>query len=178
MLMLMFYLGDDRYTLDSKQVIEVIPRVALKPLHHAPECMPGLFNYRSHLVPVIDLCHLIRNQPCRPHLSSRIILINYQPQETSNHGQGQTSDENTLPSQILGLMVERVTGTFRKHETEVFNSGIQIDSAPYLGEMIADDQGMIQCLRVNHLLPESQRNYLLSPQENLLEGNGRGKTRN
>lgn len=157
--MLMFYLGDDRYALESRRVIEVIPRISLKTLHHAPECMPGLFNYRSHLVPVIDLCHLIRGNPCRPHLSTRVILVNYHTRDASDKT---LSADDDLPSHILGLMVERITGTFHRRETEVFNSGIRIDSAPYLGEMIADDQGMIQCLNVGHLLPESQRNYLLT----------------
>lgn len=164
MLMLLFYVGDDRYALESKQVIEVIPKVALKTLHQAPNYMPGLFNYRSRLVPVIDLCHLIRGNSCRSYLSTRIILVNYQAPTEVDEGKSPAFTENyasTRPSNILGLMTERVTGTFRKQETEQFDSRIQVDTAPYLGEMIADEQGMIQCINVESLLLESQVNYLL-----------------
>ncbi|MBD2774162.1 chemotaxis protein CheW [Iningainema sp. BLCCT55] len=161
MLMLLFYVGNDRYALESKLVIEVIPKVELKKLHNAPNYMPGLFNYRNRLVPVIDLCHLIGGHPCSSHLSTRIILVNYQ-------GETALSLQETLPenylaptshTKILGLMAERITGTLRKQETELFDSGIQVDAAPYLGEMIADGQGMIQCIHVEHLLPDSQKKF-------------------
>jgi chemotaxis-related protein WspB len=151
MLMLLFYIGEDRYALETKRVVEVLPMVKLKALHHAPEYIPGLFNYRSHLVPVIDLCHLIRGSPCSSHLSTRIILVNYQ-------GCREPSDRS---SQILGLMAERVTDTLNKPETEFVDPGIKLDAAPYLGEMITDEQGMIQCVRVEYLLPESQQINLL-----------------
>ena len=169
MLMLLFCVGDDRYALESKRVIEVIPKMALKTLHHAPDYMPGLFNYRSHLVPVIDLCYLIRGSPCRSYLSTRIILVNYQnadapsgvsvaplQQEASFPTLAENYSERIRSSNILGLMAERVTGTFHKQETELFDSGIKVDTAPYLGEMIADGQGMIQCIQLKSLLPESQ----------------------
>jgi chemotaxis-related protein WspB len=179
MLMLLFYVGDDRYAIESSRVVEVIPRVALKTLHGAPEYIPGLFNYRSQLVPVIDLHHLIRGNPCRPHLSTRIILVNYQrhdsPEgdflsfaERDSHAAvapDYTNARLTPTSQILGLMAERVTETLNKSETEFVAPGIQVDAAPYLGEMITDEQGMIQFVRVEYLLPESQRTYLLPSQE-------------
>ncbi len=154
MLMLLFYIGEDRYALETKRVVEVLPMVKLKTLHHAPAYIPGLFNYRSRLVPVIDLCHLIRGSPCRSHLSTRIVLVNYQVRR-------EPSDRSW---QILGLMAERVTDTLNKPETEFVDPGIKLDAAPYLGEMITDEQGMIQCVRVEYLLPESQQINLLPQQ--------------
>jgi len=128
-------------------------------MHSAPEYIAGLFNYRGHLVPVIDLCQRIQGRAARAYLSTRIVLVNCQFPDTSEENSG--SSRGPL---ILGVMAERVTETLDKPETE-FVSGIKIDSTPYLGEMIADDRGMIQFVRVEHLLPESQTNYLLPQQE-------------
>ncbi|MGL5063830.1 MAG: chemotaxis protein CheW [Microcoleus sp.] len=156
MLMLLFYVGDDRYALDSRRVVEVVPTVVLKKLHGAPEYIPGLFNYRGHLVPVIDLCQMIQGTPARAYLSTRIVLVNCQLPDISQE------DDRTLHSPIiLGLMAERVTETLDKPETEFVSPGINVDTTPYLGGMIADDRGMIQFVRVEHLLPESQTTYLL-----------------
>lgn len=149
MLMLLFYIGDDRYALECRQVVEVVPRVALKKVHHAPDYIAGLFNYRNLIVPVMDLCHLIRGVPCRPNLSTRIILVNYPDRDQT--------------IQVLGLMAERVTETLNKPETE-FVPGITVDAAPYLGKLIKDEQGMIQCIRLEYLLPSPQA-YLLPVQE-------------
>ena len=160
MLMLLFYVGDDRYALDSRRVVEVVPTVTLKKIHNAPEYISGLFNYRGHLVPVIDLCQMIQGREARAYLSTRIVLVNCQFPDTSEGNGG--SLRGPL---ILGLMAERVTETLDKPETEFVSPGIKIDSTPYLGEMIADDRGMIQFVRVEHLLPESQKTYLLPQQE-------------
>ena len=159
MLMLLFYVGGDRYALDTKRVIEVIPRVTLKKVYHAPEYIAGLFNYRGCLVPVIDFCHLINGTPSHPYLSTRIILINCQG---SNQSQPQSPNEGSI-TRILGLMAERVTDTLNKSEREFINPGIKVEDSPYLGEMITDEQGMIQFLQVENLLPETPDKNLLIP---------------
>ena len=68
MLMLLFDVWDDRYATDSRRVVEVVPTLTLKKLHSAPEYLPGLFNYRGHLVPAIDLSQMI--QKGRPALTA------------------------------------------------------------------------------------------------------------
>ena len=148
MLMLLFYAGDDLYALDSSQVVEAIPVVKLRKVHHAPDYVAGLFNYRGKIVPVIDLCHLIQGKPSRSHLSTRIIMVSYRSQENIDY--------------CLGLMAERVTETLNRSNAEVAEAGIQVGDAPYLGEMILNDQGMIQCIHLEHLLSDAQHTYLLS----------------
>lgn len=44
MLMLLFHVESDLYALDSRQVVEVIPRVLLRKVPYAPEYVAGLFN--------------------------------------------------------------------------------------------------------------------------------------
>nr|WP_236505710.1 chemotaxis protein CheW [Tychonema sp. BBK16]MCF6373283.1 chemotaxis protein CheW [Tychonema sp. BBK16] len=158
--MLLFYVGDDRYSLDSRRVVEVVPTVTLKKIHQAPDYIPGLFNYRGRLVPVIDLCHLIQGTHCRAYLSTRIVLVNCQSQDASD------ANNPSQKPQILGLMAERVTETLNKPESEFISPAIKVDASPYLGEIITDDRGMIQFVRVEHLLPASdQQTYLLPNQQ-------------
>lgn len=151
MLMLLFYVGDERYVLESKLVVEVIPLVGLKKLHNAPDYVAGLFKYRSNIVPAIDLCQLMQGTACRSVLSSRIVLVNY--------------IRGDRTPQLLGLMAERVTQTLTKTEADLVDPGITLNAAPYLGKIITDEQGMIQCIRVEHLLPGSQEAYLLPESE-------------
>ncbi|MEB3180169.1 MAG: chemotaxis protein CheW [Nostocaceae cyanobacterium] len=149
MLMLLFYVGDDLYALDSAQVVEIIPRVVLRKIHHAPDYVAGLFNYRGVIVPVIDLCHLIQGKASRPYLSTRIIMVNY------------IAKDNT--KRCLGLMTERVTETLNKSDTEVMGVETEFDEAhPYLGNIIMDEKGMIQRIRLEYLLSDSQHKYLLA----------------
>lgn len=157
--MLLFYIGDDRYALESQRVVEVVPKIALNKLHNAPDYIPGLFNYRGFLVPVIDLRHLIQGTACRNYLSTRIILVNCQKREEFAKVQAPS------PVQILGLMAERVTETLHQSETEWVAAGVKLDTAHYLGEMMADERGIIQWVRVEHLLPKIQPNSLLPQSE-------------
>jgi chemotaxis-related protein WspB len=148
MLMLLFYVGNDLYALDSSQVVEVIPKVLLRKVYQVPEYVAGLFNYRGAIVLVIDLCHLIKKQPSRSFLSTRIIMVNYVGKNDTNCW--------------LGLMAERVTETLNKSDIGQEDTEPLVGNAPYLGEMIMDEKGMIQRIRLEYLLLDSQRKFLLA----------------
>jgi chemotaxis-related protein WspB len=151
MLLLVFYLGDERYALEGSRVVEVIPMVTLRRLPHAPDHVAGLFNYRGGVVPVIELGQLIQGRPCHPCLSTRIILVTcVSPRDQTPH--------------TLGLMAERVTETIQKSKADLVPSGIAVKEAPYLGEIILDEGGMIQCVHLDHLLPESLSDALFHGQ--------------
>ncbi|MEH2293651.1 chemotaxis protein CheW [Nostoc sp.] len=151
MLMLLLNIGNERYAIESRQVVEVIPLVVLKTLPHQPEYIAGVFNYRGRIVPVIDLCQLMRGKPSSEYLSTRIVLVNYWG----------SNNPELKAAYILGLMTEQVVETLHKSESEFVDPNIQIDTAPYLGKMIVDEQGMIQCLRVEYLFSEAQQLNLL-----------------
>jgi chemotaxis-related protein WspB len=91
-------------------------------------------------------------------LSTRIVLVNCQRHDASD-------DDPAQRPQILGLMAERVTETLNKPESEFISPAIKVDASPYLGEIITDDRGMIQFVRVEHLLPESYQQTYLLPQQ-------------
>lgn len=151
MLMLLFSCEDALYALDTSQVVEVIPRVILRKVHRVPEYIAGLFNYRGAIVPVLDLCHLIQGKPSKSYLSTRIIMVNYVDQENTKR--------------YLGLMAERVTETLNKPDAEFMDAESQINEAAYLGEMIMDEKGMIQRIRLEYLLSDVQHKYLLAAGE-------------
>lgn len=145
--MLIFYVGNERYALETSNVVEVIPTVLMRDIPHAPEYVAGLFNYRGTIVPAIDLCRLIKGTPSRAALSTRIIVVNYHHEHTAS---------------LLGLMAERIADTLRHTDIELMNAGFQPEDAPYLGEVMVDRQGMIQRIEVESLLPASQRSLLLA----------------
>ncbi|MCT7981426.1 chemotaxis protein CheW [Laspinema sp. C5] len=147
MLMLLFYVGPDRYALGCSQVVEVIPLVELRKLYHAPEYMAGLFNYRGSIVPVLDLCHLIQGSGSGNCLSTRIILVNYQ--------------QKNQTSRLIGLMAERVTDTLNVPESQFNDEGIHLENAAYLGKIIMDEEGTIQQLRLDSLLSQQAEAFLL-----------------
>ncbi|MDF5706178.1 MAG: chemotaxis protein CheW [Nostoc sp. S4] len=145
--MLLFNVGNERYAIASQEVVEVVPLVLLKSLPHKPEYIAGVFNYRGRITPVIDLCQLMGGEPCSHNLSTRIILVNH-------------CGSNNI-KYILGLIAQQVVETLHKSESEFVDSNIQIDAAPYLGKIILDDKGMIQCIRIKYLLSEAEQVNIL-----------------
>jgi len=139
MLFILFRLGKEQYALEAVDVIEVIPRLPLRPQPGTPDFVAGLFNYRGKVIPVLDLGTLTLGSPCPEQLSTRIILINY-----------------TLRSgikRVLGLIAEAVTDAVKKEPSEFVAPGVAAEQAPHLGKIALDDGGMVQCVLPEHLLP-------------------------
>jgi chemotaxis-related protein WspB len=175
MLLLLFCLQDERYAIPSRQVLEIIPLVDLQPIHQSPKDIPGFFNYRGCIVPVIDLCQRLKGQSARPHLSTRIILVDLRAGDR-RLDQGPSSDlasaphngeEERLglglgrPGSILGLMAERVTDTIHSQDAGMLSHGLQVGDNPMLGNMLQDSQGLIQVLNLSHLLDDPQTAQLM-----------------
>jgi chemotaxis-related protein WspB len=138
MLLLVFYLGEEKYFLKHDNIREISPMVMLKKMPHMPDYFAGFFNYRGQVVPVIDLCQFIQGYPCQMRLSTRIMLIDY----ARANQQGA----------ILGLMAERLTEAIRKPEITLISSGPTLPKSPYLEGFILERDKMIPCLNLNTLL--------------------------
>jgi chemotaxis-related protein WspB len=139
MLMLMFRLGDGRYALPTRDVVEVTPRVQLEPVAGAPGYVSGLFNYRGEHVPVIDLCSVIRNRACEDCFTTRIILVDY-PLSNGHR-------------RVLGLLAEQVTETLDIDPGVFSSTGVQMTDTPFLGDAANTDAGLVQRVSVPDLLP-------------------------
>ncbi|MDX2230590.1 MAG: chemotaxis protein CheW [Leptolyngbyaceae cyanobacterium bins.349] len=149
MLMLVFYIDKNLYAIESSRVVEVIPRLTYREVHHVPSYVSGVFNYRGSIVPVIDLCRLIRGTPSKSFLSTRVMMVSY-PQS-----------DGTL--RYIGLMAERVIEAVNKAETDFKDTGIQANAAPYLGGIITDKKGLIQRIRLEQLFSDVQQINLIAP---------------
>jgi chemotaxis-related protein WspB len=148
MLFLLFQLGKDRYALKASDVVEVVPLVALQELPQAPKGVAGIFNYRGRAVPAIDLCGLTLGQAASERLSTRIIIVHYADHRGKNH--------------LLGLIAEHATEMLRQEPEQFTDSGLRLDSAPYLGPVLMDGKGAIQWVHHQRLLPEPVRDLLFS----------------
>jgi len=156
-LFLVFCIGNERYALQAIDVVEVLPRLPLKPIARMPSWVAGIFAWRGVVVPVIDLCALTFGQDAEARTSTRLVLVHYRPQ-------GQET------GQVLGLILEQATDTLRCDPADFKPYGLDNRQAPYLGPVREDAQGMLQWVRVNDLLDESVRAMLFPSPPLSLDG--------
>jgi len=140
-LFLLFAAGAQLYAMESTRVVEVIPRVSLRPVVNHAHHIAGMFSYRGVVVPVVDLCLLIHGQPCGGLLSSRIIMV-------SSLGEADT------PPSTLGLLAEGVTDTLSLPPAAFQAGGLGNENRPYLAGLALDERGMVQLLDLERLLRE------------------------
>ena len=146
-LFLLFRIGSERYALRATEVAEVLPRLPLKPIAHAPQWVAGVFAYRGAVVPVIDLSALTFGQPAEARTSTRLVLVHYRADEDQ-------------PGQWLGLILEQATDTLRCDPEDFQPYGLDNREAPYLGPVREDAQGLMQWVRVDDLLDDGVRTLL------------------
>jgi chemotaxis-related protein WspB len=146
MLLLVFRVADETYAVEAGRVVEVVPRVALRTLPHAPEALTGIFRYRGRVVPVIDLGVLLGAGPCPPRLSTRIIVV-----------------DDLMPARgtaRLGLIAEHVIDVRRVADDRVVPQARLLGQNPYLGPIVSDDSGLIPLIAVERILAEPLRDAL------------------
>ncbi|WP_165073056.1 chemotaxis protein CheW [Paludisphaera rhizosphaerae] len=139
MLLLTFQAAGQRYAVDAKRVVEVVPRVRARPLPHAPAHLTGVFEYRGEVVTVVDLGMLLGSTAAPDRLSTRIILI--------DRG-GAAPDRREL----LGLVAEHVDDLTPVDPAALAPIPTTIPNAPYLGGIAETNSGMIQLLLVDKVL--------------------------
>jgi chemotaxis-related protein WspB len=144
-LYLQFRLNQQRFALDVREVIEVLPRRPLKPIAQAPSWVAGILAHRGVLVPVVDLSALSFARPAAERTSTRLVLVRYRDEK------------------VLGLILEQATETLRCMPEEFQSYGLDNGEAPYLGPVREDAQGLLQRIEVDDLLSDAVRE-LLFPQ--------------
>ncbi|KPA92879.1 chemotaxis signal transduction protein [Pseudomonas asplenii] len=138
-LFLVFRIGSERYALQAVEIAEVLPRLQLKAIAHAPDWVAGVFAHRGSMVPVIDVSAMTFGQPAVARTSTRLVLVHYRP-------------EPDAASALLGLILEQATDTLRCNPNDFQPYGLDNRQAPYLGPVREDGQGLVQRIRVNELL--------------------------
>ncbi|WP_297527398.1 chemotaxis protein CheW [Thiohalobacter sp.] len=146
MLFLVLQLGEERYAIEAGDIVEIVPFLRLRALPQAPPYVAGVFDYRGELVPVIDMQALVRGEPSRPLMTTRIVVVRYVDEQVGERR--------------LGLLTEEVVETLRRDPGEFQPAGIEVGEAPYLGPMTRDAQGLVQQIRIEQLLPAPVRRQL------------------
>ena len=147
---LQFQLGEDRYALPAREVVEVLPLRRLKQMPEAPQWVAGLFEHRGRMTPVIDLCHRVLGRKALARSSTRLVLVRFD----ADLGER---------SPVLGLLLEQATDTLRLTADAFQASGLEAGLPDYLGPVQRDAQGMIQRIEISHLLDDAMRALLFQP---------------
>jgi len=142
MLLLSFNIGDDKYIIDTGNIVEVTPMVRLKQLPTKLHGVSGLLNYHGASVPVIDISSLCGKEPKTDTLATRIIIVRYHEKH------------------ILGVKAENVTETLRLNESEFKASGIKVNESSFLGDIAEHDSHFLQLVNIDQLLNDDIRNCL------------------
>jgi len=143
MLFVQFTLDNDRYVIDSSQVERMLSLVPLKAMHGVPQWVAGVLEYEGLPVPVIDLAALALGRRSHERLSTRVALV-YYPQESITG----------VEQRRLGIVLERATRMLTLDRAAFRHAGVEAPHARYLGPLARDEQGLVQWVRIEHLLPE------------------------
>ena len=147
MLLLMFRMLENWYAVAADRVVEVVPRVELRAVPHAPGPLAGLFRYRGRVVPVVDLGLLMGGPACRPRLSTRIIVADGAPKGSESR-------------EWIGLVAEHVNDVRKVAEGDVVSVPVRLGQAPYLGPIVQSREQIIQLIELEHVLSGSLRGAL------------------
>ena len=145
-MVLTFRVAENAYAIDAKRIVEVVPRVVLRSIPHAPRSFVGLFHYRGSIAPVVDMGLLLGASACRDILSTRIIVV------------GAPGRDGT--TMLLGLLAEHVDDLKSVAAEGQIYPAMQLEAAPYLGPILRADDILVQLIAVEHVLPESMRGAL------------------
>ncbi len=162
MLLLTLQAAGSRYAIDVARVVEVVPRINLRHLPHAPISLSGVFDYRGTVVPVVDLGILLGSESCRDRLSTRIVLVNSHPSgaeqaSTALPAAGNAAAAAPQRRWLLGLVAEQVSDVSSITPEQVISAAMQLPVTPYLGAIVEIGQEMVQLIQVDQILDDTLR---------------------
>ncbi len=121
MLMLLFYVGNKGYAVDTESVLEVIPRILIKPVLHVPSYVLGAISYGGTQIPVIDFSTLTESDSSKESMHSRIFILS----RMTNSG----------PQQV-GILSEKITEAIEVENDQILPSGVRVKEFPYFNGVI------------------------------------------
>ena len=144
MKVLLFHIGRDRYGLPLAGIVRVLPLLELKQLPLTPDYVAGLMDLHGMPVPVIDLSRLAGLPAAAAQFDTRIVIVDYRAPGGTTHA--------------LGLMASQVRGIADIAPNKLGDSGVA--TAPFLGQVASDADGIVQLVELAHLLPPDVRALL------------------
>jgi len=147
-LYLQLFVDNNRFALSAKDVIAIVPVVSLHEVPKSPDYIVGILNYHGDSVPVIDIRALLTGAKSDNRLSTRIVILKF--------------DADKSNQRLIGLLAERLTEVTRVDESEFKASGVQNDDTSYLGDVVTDNLGILQRLKVSEILPKAAQKILFT----------------
>ena len=144
MKVLLFHIGRDRYGLPLAGIVRVLPLLELKQLPLTPDYVAGLMDLHGTPVPVIDLSRLAGLPAAAAQFDTRIVIVDYRAPGGATHA--------------LGLMASQVRGIADIDTKRLEDSGVA--TAPFLGQVASDADGIVQLVELQHLLTSDVRALL------------------
>jgi len=142
MLLLSFDIGEEKYAIDTSNIIEITPLVRLKTVPGSLHGICGLLNYHGASVPVVDINLLCDKSNEINTLTTRIIIVNYHDKH------------------VIGIKADNVTETIRADEDNFKSSGIKLSTNNFLGDISEHDSSFLQLVKIDQLLSDAVRNSL------------------
>lgn len=142
MQLLTFTIGSERYAIESRRVIEVLPLVPARPIPAAPADIRGVFTYRGRLVPMVDLGMRLAHTPVRARLSTRVMVVDCRTNAAACQA--------AVPT--LGIAAENVLGMRSMRDATSSLPPLRRPDAPYLDRLLRIDDEIIQLVAVDQLL--------------------------
>lgn len=153
MQILTFTVASQPYAIPSRTVLEVLPLVPVRPIPLLPPYVPGVFTYRGHLVPLVDLAcrfEALTAEPAgRRRLSTRVIVVEFTP--PARPGDEQPAEPAARPVR-LGLVADNVVSV-QTAAADVTINAAPGGQAPFLGKLLRLGGSTVQMVVVDHLLP-------------------------
>jgi len=169
MQLLTFTVAGHDYAIESRQVVEVLPRVAGRPIPHTPDYILGVFSYRGTLVPLVDLGRRLAGKPPADRLSTRVIIVALpDPTAAVSRGVGSSGnltpgDGGASPAARLGLVAENVIMIHSGDKAEATLPAFNLPDAAFLGPVLRLSDRLVQLVLVEHLLPPALATCLGDP---------------
>ncbi|CAD6540962.1 chemotaxis protein CheW [Paraburkholderia metrosideri] len=148
MLFILFTLDSERYVIDATQVerlMPLTPQAPPKTIPGAPSWVAGVLDYEGTPLPVIDLPALALGRPAAQLMSTRVVLVRYPHAGTVR---------------LLALLLEGATRTIRLEADAFHATGLDMPHARYFGPVASEAGGLVQWIRVEHLLPDDVKALL------------------
>lgn len=142
MLLLGFNISDEKYVIDTANIIEVTPLVRLKKIPGTLHGVSGLLNYHGTSVPIVDISQLCGKDLKIDTLATRIIIVKY------------------LTKHILGIKASNVTETLRIDKSKFKEVGIQVNETKFLGDISEHNNKFLQFVNIDQLLTDDIRDCL------------------
>jgi chemotaxis-related protein WspB len=144
MQILTFTVAGQPYAIESREVIEVLPLVPVRPIPLMPAYVRGVFTYRGRILPLVDLCsRFVDGAPegTLPHrLSTRVIVVEFTPRDGAEKVR-------------LGLIAENVVSIRSAESAQESSAQLDLGHSPFLGRLLRLGGQTVQIVVVEHVLP-------------------------